>query len=118
MTDVGQEIASNSMVDLVSFTGSTAVGRKVGTIVQERFGRSILELGGNNAIIVMEDADLDLAVRSVLFAAVGTAGQRCTTTRRLLLHESVEKEFMGRLIKAYSQIQIGDPSKSGILFDI
>ncbi len=117
MTDVGQEIASNSMVDLVSFTGSTAVGRKVGTIVQERFGRSILELGGNNAIVIMDDADLGLAVRSVLFAAVGTAGQRCTTTRRLLLHESIEKEFMSRLIKAYSQIKIGDPSKSGNQID-
>lgn len=115
--DVGHEITSNSMVDLVSFTGSTAIGKKVGMIVQERFGRSILELGGNNAIVCMDDANIDLAVRSVLFAAVGTAGQRCTTTRRLLLHESIEKKFMDRLIRAYSQIKIGNPFKSGEHFN-
>ena len=74
-----------------------------------------MELGGNNAIIVMDDADIDLAVRSVLFAAVGTAGQRCTTTRRLLLHESIEKQFTEKLINAYKQIKIGDPLKTGIL---
>lgn len=82
--DVGEAISKDPLIDLVSFTGSTAVGKQVGTTVQNRFGRVLLELGGNNAIIVMEDADLDLAVRSVLFAAVGTAGQRCTTTRRLV----------------------------------
>ena len=111
--DVGQEMASNSLVDLLSFTGSTEVGRTVGTIVQKRFGRSLLELGGNNAIICMDDADIDLAVRSVLFAAVGTAGQRCTTTRRLLLHETIKDEFISRLIRAYSQIKIGGPLQSG-----
>ncbi|XP_015769754.1 PREDICTED: alpha-aminoadipic semialdehyde dehydrogenase-like [Acropora digitifera] len=83
--DIGQAMAEDERVDLLSFTGSTAVGRKVGTTVQSRFGRKILELGGNNAIIVMDDADLDLAIPSVLFASVGTAGQRCTTTRRLVL---------------------------------
>jgi aldehyde dehydrogenase family 7 member A1 len=113
--DVGEAIARSPLVDLVSFTGSTAVGRKVGTVVQERFGKVLLELGGNNAIIVMDDADLELAVRSILFAAVGTAGQRCTTTRRLILHESIYDEFITRLKKAYSQIHVGDPLDSKTL---
>jgi aldehyde dehydrogenase family 7 protein A1 len=113
--DVGEAMARSPLIDLVSFTGSTAVGRKVGTVVQERFGKVLLELGGNNAIIVLDDADLDLAVRSVLFAAVGTAGQRCTTTRRLILHESIYDEFISRLKKAYSQVQIGDPLDSKTL---
>lgn len=82
--EIGASMAESSEIDLLSFTGSTAVGAKVGQIVQKRFGRSLLELGGNNAIVVMPDADLDLTVRSVLFAAVGTAGQRCTTARRLV----------------------------------
>jgi aldehyde dehydrogenase family 7 protein A1 len=84
-SDVGEEMTKDKRVDLVSFTGSTSVGRKVGLEVQKRFAKVLLELGGNNATIVLEDADLDLALRSVLFAAVGTAGQRCTTTRRLVL---------------------------------
>ncbi|KAJ3081801.1 Alpha-aminoadipic semialdehyde dehydrogenase, partial [Quaeritorhiza haematococci] len=113
--DVGEAMVKDSRVDLLSFTGSTQVGRKVGTMVQERFGKVLLELGGNNAIIVMNDADLDLAVRSVLFAAVGTAGQRCTTTRRLFLHEEIHDEFLDRLIKAYQQVRIGDPLKEGTL---
>lgn len=83
--DIGEAMARDRRMNLVSFTGSTAVGRKVGGIVQERFGKSLLELGGNNAIIVMDDADLNLAIPATLFAAVGTAGQRCTTTRRLVL---------------------------------
>lgn len=82
--EIGTAFASNSEIDLVSFTGSTAVGKQVALRVQERFGRSLLELGGNNAIIVMDDADLQLATRSILFASVGTAGQRCTTCRRLV----------------------------------
>lgn len=82
--DVGQAMAESPDVDLLSFTGSTKVGREVGTIVQRRFGKTLLELGGNNAIIVMDDANLDLAVRATLFASVGTAGQRCTTARRLV----------------------------------
>jgi aldehyde dehydrogenase family 7 protein A1 len=82
--DVGEAMSSHPKLDLISFTGSTQVGKKVGTVVQNRFGKVLLELGGNNAIIVMQDADIDLAVRSILFAAVGTAGQRCTTTRRLV----------------------------------
>lgn len=113
--DVGQSLAEDTRVDLLSFTGSTAVGRKVGTVVQHRFGKSILELGGNNAIIVNEDADLDLALRSVLFAAVGTAGQRCTTTRRLFLHEKIHDKFMESLLVAYQQVKIGDPLQSGVL---
>ena len=79
--------------------------------MQERFGRVLLELGGNNAIIVLQDADMDLTVRSVLFAAVGTAGQRCTTTRRLIIHESIYDEFIEKLIRAYAQVPIGDPLK-------
>jgi len=106
---------SDKRVPLVSFTGSTRVGRIVGTKVQERFGRSILELGGNNAVIVMDDANLDLALRAVLFGAVGTAGQRCTTTRRLLLHTNVYQQFLTRLVEGYKQIKIGDPTQPGIL---
>ncbi|KAJ1800007.1 Alpha-aminoadipic semialdehyde dehydrogenase [Coemansia sp. RSA 2399] len=113
--DIGQAIATDKRVDVVSFTGSTNVGRKVALSVQERFGKSIMELGGNNAIIVHNDADIDLAVRSVLFAAVGTAGQRCTTTRRLFLHEDIHDTFIDRLTKAYGQIKIGNPLEPGIL---
>ncbi|KAI8930115.1 Aldehyde/histidinol dehydrogenase [Entophlyctis helioformis] len=113
--DVGEAISQSPKIDLVSFTGSTPVGRQVGKTVQERFGRVLLELGGNNAIIVMPDADLDVAVRAVLFAAVGTAGQRCTTTRRLILHDSIYDEFVGKLTKAYEQVRIGDPLQEGTL---
>ncbi|KAJ1991456.1 Alpha-aminoadipic semialdehyde dehydrogenase [Dimargaris cristalligena] len=113
--DIGSAMAADRRIDLLSFTGSTQVGRQVGLTVQERFGRSLLELGGNNAIIVAEDADLDLAVRSTLFAAVGTAGQRCTTTRRLFLQESIREDFLKRLIKAYSQVPIGNPLIPGNL---
>ncbi|KAF8928942.1 Aldehyde/histidinol dehydrogenase [Dissophora ornata] len=113
--DVGQAMVEDERVKLLSFTGSTAVGRKVGETVAKRFGKSLLELGGNNAIVVMDDADLDLALRSVLFAAVGTAGQRCTTTRRLLLHEKIHDEFIEKLVKAYQSIRIGDPLEAGTL---
>ncbi|ORY36140.1 aldehyde dehydrogenase family 7 member A1 [Rhizoclosmatium globosum] len=113
--DVGEYLAKSSDINLVSFTGSTEVGRKVGTIVQNRFGKLLLELGGNNAIIVNEDADLELAVRACLFAAVGTAGQRCTTTRRLFLHEKIHDQFVERLVKAYAQVKIGDPLEEGVL---
>eukprot|EP00128_Syssomonas_multiformis_P015401 Colp12_sorted_trinity150504_noHs@7527 len=113
--DVGRAMSEDKRVDLVSFTGSTEIGREVGVTVQKRFGRSILELGGNNAIIVMDDADLDVVVRSVLFAAAGTAGQRCTTTRRLILHEKVHDEVLARLTKAYEKLPIGDPLEKGVL---
>jgi aldehyde dehydrogenase (NAD+) len=94
---------------LISFTGSTAVGRQVAVKVAERLGRSLLELSGNNAVIVDETADLDLALRAILFGAVGTAGQRCTSIRRLIVHESVYDELVDRLVKAYAQVRIGDP---------
>jgi len=113
--DVGEAMAKDARIDLLSFTGSTAVGRKVGLEVQERFGRCLLELGGNNALIVMDDADLEMVMRAVLFSAVGTAGQRCTTTRRLLLHEQVHDEVVGRLRKAFAQVKIGNPLESGVV---
>ncbi|XP_072272118.1 alpha-aminoadipic semialdehyde dehydrogenase [Pyxicephalus adspersus] len=108
-SDIGNAIAEDERVDLVSFTGSTDVGKQVAVKVQQRFGRQLLELGGNNAIIVFEDADLNLVTPSVLFAAVGTAGQRCTTARRLFLHEKIYKEIVQKLSKAYAQVRIGDP---------
>ncbi|KAJ9055940.1 hypothetical protein DSO57_1038147 [Entomophthora muscae] len=113
--DVGKAMAADPRVNLVSFTGSTQVGRQVAQVVQNRFGKLILELGGNNAIIVMDDADIELAVRSVLFAAVGTCGQRCTTTRRLFLHEKIHDSFIEKLKAAYGQVKIGDPLKDGNL---
>ena len=114
--NIGQEMAKDRRVDLLSFTGSTEVGRQVGTTVQERFGRHLLELGGNNALIVNDDADVEMAVRSMLFACVGTAGQRCTTTRRVLLHKSVHDQIVDRLVKAYKQVPMGDPMEEGVLY--
>jgi aldehyde dehydrogenase (NAD+) len=102
-------------VELISFTGSTAVGRKVAKVVAERMGRVLLELGGNNAIVVDAEANLDLVVPAVLFGAVGTAGQRCTTTRRLLVHEKLVKPLTDRLVHAYKQVRIGDPLEQGTL---
>ena len=99
----------------MSFTGSTHVGRQVGVRVAERLGKSLLELGGNNAIIVDEGANLDLAVPAIVFGAVGTAGQRCTTTRRVLVHRSRAAELERRLIAAYGQVRIGDPLDPGTL---
>ncbi|XP_040200542.1 alpha-aminoadipic semialdehyde dehydrogenase [Rana temporaria] len=113
--DIGNAIAKDERVGLVSFTGSTNVGKQVSLKVQERFGRKLLELGGNNAIIVFEDADLNLVTPSVLFAAVGTAGQRCTTARRLFLHESIHDDIVQKLSKAYAQVRIGDPWESDTL---
>ncbi len=107
--EVGRAMAEDENLPLVSFTGSTAVGKGVGERVGRRLGSSILELGGNNAIIVMEDADLDLAIPAVLFGAVGTAGQRCTSTRRVILHRDIADRFTRRLKKAYTQVRIGDP---------
>jgi aldehyde dehydrogenase (NAD+) len=108
-SEIGQRISADTRLPLVSFTGSTATGRKVAQAVAGRLGRSILELGGNNAIIVTEHADLDLAVRGIVFGAVGTAGQRCTSTRRILVHHSVAVALTRRLIKAYKSVPIGDP---------
>ena len=111
--DAGAELASRFVEDrrvaLVSFTGSTAVGRKVGERVAARLGKSLLELGGNNAIIVDESASLELAVPAIVFGAVGTAGQRCTTTRRVFAHRAIAADLERRLVNVYRQVRIGDP---------
>ncbi|MCQ4034889.1 L-piperidine-6-carboxylate dehydrogenase [Kaistella montana] len=107
--EIGDQLVKDKNVALVSFTGSTKVGRIVGKNVAERFGKSILELGGNNAIIITENADLDMSIIGAVFGAVGTAGQRCTSTRRLIIHESVYDEVKNRLAKAYGQLKIGNP---------
>ncbi|PJK09817.1 aldehyde dehydrogenase family protein [Lysobacteraceae bacterium NML08-0793] len=111
-TELAQEFVDDKRVALVSFTGSTRVGRQVGERVARRMGRSLLELGGNNAIIVDESADLKLAIPAIVFGAVGTCGQRCTTTRRLLVHESIYDTVLEKLITAYKQVEgkIGDPT--------
>lgn len=106
---IGQLMAKDERVPLISATGSTRMGKAVARSVSERLGRSLLELGGNNAIIVTEKANLDIAIRSALFGAVGTAGQRCTTTRRLIVHENVYNEVKERLVKAYGNLKIGNP---------
>ena len=106
---IGARLSADRRLPLVSFTGSTAVGRKVGESAARRLGRSLLELGGNNGIIVMKDADLGLALRGVLFGAAGTAGQRCTSTRRLFLQKEIAATFTASLVKAYGQIKVGDP---------
>jgi len=113
--DIGERMAADRRLPLISATGSCAMGRRVAPAVAGRLGRSILELGGNNAMIVMDDADLDLAVRAAVFAAVGTAGQRCTTLRRLIVHSGIAAEITGRLAEAYRSIPIGDPMQEGIL---
>jgi aldehyde dehydrogenase (NAD+) len=107
--EIGQKLVDDKRVALVSFTGSTRVGRMVSSKVAERFGKSILELGGNNAIIISKDADIDMSIIGAVFGAVGTAGQRCTSTRRLIIHESVYNEVKSRLVKAYGQLKIGNP---------
>ncbi|MGL6160690.1 L-piperidine-6-carboxylate dehydrogenase [Microbulbifer sp.] len=112
---IGAQLTADKRVPVISATGSTAMGRKVGPVVAERFGRSILELGGNNAIIACPSADLDMAVRAILFGAVGTAGQRCTTTRRLLVHKSIYQELVPALKKAYQSVEIGNPLDAGTL---
>ena len=107
--DVGEMLIHDRRAPLISATGSCGMGRKIGGAVSKRLGRTLLELGGNNGIIVMPDADADLALRAVLFGAVGTSGQRCTTTRRLFLHNSVSDDITDRLVTAYGQVKIGDP---------
>ncbi len=113
--DVGEALVADPRVPLISATGSTAMGRMVGPRVASRFGRSILELGGNNAIIVTPTADLDLALQGIVFGAVGTCGQRCTSTRRLFLHDSIYDAFLPRLKTAYDSVSIGDPLDSKTL---
>jgi aldehyde dehydrogenase (NAD+) len=113
--DVGETLINDRRVPLISATGSCRMGRHVGQTVAKRLGRSLLELGGNNAIIVHKDADLELALRGVAFGAMGTSGQRCTTTRRLFLHEDIAEAFTSRLVRAYKTVPIGDPLDQGVL---
>ena len=113
--NIGAQLVADRRLAVVSATGSTAMGRKVGPAVAERFGRSILELGGNNAIIVCPSADLDMAVRAILFSAVGTAGQRCTSTRRLFVHEAIYDTLVPSLKKAWQAIRVGNPMDSNTL---
>ncbi|HPF15428.1 MAG TPA: aldehyde dehydrogenase family protein, partial [Planctomycetota bacterium] len=113
--DVAIPMVEDTRLPLISFTGSTRVGKLVAGKVGARFGRGIFECGGNNGLIVMDDADLDLVLPATVFGSVGTAGQRCTSTRRLLVHESVLAEVEARLIKAYSGIRIGDPNDAKTL---
>src|SRR6478735_5765225 len=112
---IGELLSHDTRLPLVSATGSTRMGRRVAEVVAKRFGRSLLELGGNNAIIVAPSADLKLAKRAIVFGAVGTAGQRCTTTRRLIVHESIKAKFVESLVTAYKQLPIGSPLEEGNL---
>jgi len=111
----GEALVDDPRVALLSATGSTRMGRAVGPRVAARFGRCLLELGGNNAIIVAPSADLDLAVRGILFGAYGTAGQRCTTTRRVIAHASIHDELLARLDRARASLRVGDPREAGVL---
>ena len=111
--EIGETMIHDRRLPLISATGSCRMGRQVGTAVASRLGRCLLELGGNNAIVVMPDADLELVVRGALFGAVGTAGQRCTTTRRLICHRAVVDTVVDRLVASYAQVTIGDPMDAG-----
>jgi len=113
--DVGEALVDHPDVALVSATGSTAMGRAVGPRLAQRFARALLELGGNNASIICPSADLDLSLRAVAFSAMGTAGQRCTTLRRLFVHESIYDAFVPRLKQAYASVKVGDPLEAGVL---
>jgi aldehyde dehydrogenase (NAD+) len=110
---VGSRMNQDARLPLISATGSCNMGRIVGPAVAQRMGRTILELGGNNAVIVMDDADIDLAIRATLFSAVGTAGQRCTSLRRLLVHRAISDKMVSRLADVYKQVKIGDPLQEG-----
>ena len=114
-TDLAAKLINDSRIPLVSFTGSTVVGKKVATAVAARLGKSLLELSGNNAVIIDESAELNLAIPAVVFGAIGTAGQRCTTVRRLFIHEKIFDQTVEKLIHAYQQIRIGDPLKTDVL---
>ncbi len=107
--EVGEMMTHDKRIPLISATGSTRMGKSIGAVVGERLGRSLLELGGNNAIIITENADLDMSLIGCVFGAVGTVGQRCTTTRRLIIHEKVYKKFTEKLVNAYTQLKIGNP---------
>jgi aldehyde dehydrogenase (NAD+) len=112
---LAETMVQDGRLPLISFTGSVPVGRRVASAVGQRLGRTLLELSGNNAVIVDETADIDMAIRAILFGAVGTAGQRCTTTRRLFIHESRHDELVGKLVSAYGRIHIGNPLEPNIL---
>ncbi len=112
---VGEKMINDGRIPLISFTGSVSMGRHVAAQVAKRLARSILELGGNNAIVVSDKADLDMATRAILFGAVGTAGQRCTSTRRIIVHRSIAPNLIERLVAAYRQVNIGDPLTEGTL---
>ena len=113
--DIGEALTQNESIPLISATGSVPMGRAVAKTVAGRLGRSLLELGGNNAMIVTPTADLDMVLRAATFGAVGTCGQRCTSTRRLIVHESIKEELVAKLVKAYETVTIGDPLKGGTL---
>ncbi len=112
--EIGEMLAKDTRIPLVSATGSTRMGKAVGAAVGERLGRSLLELGGNNAIIISEHADLKLVIPAVVFGAVGTAGQRCTSTRRLIIHSSIADKVVDTLANAYKQLTIGNPLDTGV----
>ena len=112
---IGEKMINDRSIPLISFTGSTSMGRHVSEVVAKRFGKSILELGGNNCIVVDETADMNIVVPAIVFGAVGTAGQRCTSTRRVIVHQSVFEELKKRLISAYKQVKIGDPLEDDTL---
>ncbi len=112
---LGDNMLTDKNVPLISFTGSTHIGRKVGSLIGERLGKAILELGGNNAIIVTPEADMEMALRAIVFGSVGTCGQRCTSTRRIILHESIYDTLKERLIAAYKNIKIGNPLDASTL---
>jgi aldehyde dehydrogenase (NAD+) len=113
--DVGQALAASGLLPLVSATGSVPMGRAVAQTVGARLGRTLLELGGNNGMVVAPSADLELAIRSIVFAAAGTCGQRCTTLRRLIVHESIADELRDRLVAVFGRLTIGDPRGNGVL---
>jgi aldehyde dehydrogenase (NAD+) len=112
---IGEKLINDKRIPLVSATGSCEMGYRIGEVVGKRLGRTILELGGNNAVIVMDDSNIELALRAIVFGAVGTAGQRCTSTRRIILHEKIYDEIIRRLVKAYETVPIGDPLADGTL---
>ncbi|MEE9190328.1 MAG: aldehyde dehydrogenase family protein [Candidatus Neomarinimicrobiota bacterium] len=112
---IGEKLINDKRIPLVSFTGSTSMGRHVSEVVAKRLGRTILELGGNNGIIVDETADLNMTIPAIVFGAVGTSGQRCTSTRRVIVHSSIEQDLVERLINAYKQISIGNPMDTNVV---
>ncbi|EQD53343.1 piperideine-6-carboxylate dehydrogenase, partial [mine drainage metagenome] len=113
--EIGSRMASDRRIKLVSFTGSVNSGKKVSQLVSERLGKSILELGGNNAAVVSEHTDIDIALKGVAFGALATAGQRCTSTRRVIVSNKIYDEFLRRMVKIYKDVAVGDPRRPGVL---